>query len=126
MRDKNISSLVVTDSHNKPAGILTERDLVRKICVNDASSSNIQIKDIMSFPLLTVDATASVREAADIMIQNRVRHLLVQRYCNLCKKNNKRKEEKKNQNPTKRLSSTRQILVNKNGLVHNNNNFICA
>jgi CBS domain-containing protein len=45
MRDKNISSLVVT-----------EHDLVRKVCVNDASSSNMQIKDIMSFPLLTIDA----------------------------------------------------------------------
>jgi CBS domain-containing protein len=77
MRDKNISSLVVTDNHKKPAGIVTERDLVRKVCVNDASSSNMQIKDIMSFPLLTIDATASVGEAADIMIQNRVRHLLV-------------------------------------------------
>ena len=77
MRDENISSLVVTDDYNKPAGIVTERDLVRKVCVNDASSGNTQIKDIMSLPLLTIDAGASVEKAANIMIQNRVRHLLV-------------------------------------------------
>ena len=77
MRDKNISSLLVIDEYNKAAGILTERDLVRKVCVNDASSSNIQIKDIMSFPLLTIDANASVEQAVDIMIQNGVRHILV-------------------------------------------------
>jgi CBS domain-containing protein len=77
MRDKNISSLVVIDDNNKAAGIVTERDLVRKVCVNDASSSNIQIKDVMSFPLLTIDANASVEQAVDIMNQNGVRHLLV-------------------------------------------------
>lgn len=77
MRDKNISSLIVNDDYKKPVGIVTERDLVRRICVNDASSSNTQIKDIMSLPLLTIDATASVGEAANIMIQNRVRHVLV-------------------------------------------------
>ncbi|HEY7079981.1 MAG TPA: CBS domain-containing protein [Nitrososphaeraceae archaeon] len=77
MRDKNISSLVVIDDNNKAAGIVTERDLVRKVCVNDASSSNIQIKDIMSFPLLTIDANSTVEQAVDIMIQNGVRHILV-------------------------------------------------
>jgi len=53
IRDKNISSLVVIDDYNKAANIVTERDLVRKVCVNDASS-NIQINDIMSFPLLII------------------------------------------------------------------------
>jgi CBS domain-containing protein len=77
MRDKNISSLVVIDDNNKAAGIVTERDLVRKVCVKDASSSNIKIKDIMSFPLLTIDANASVEQAVNIMIQNGVRHILV-------------------------------------------------
>ena len=34
MRDNNISSLVVVDNknNNKPIGIVTERDLVRKVC----------------------------------------------------------------------------------------------
>ena len=80
MRDKNVSSLVVIDkkNNNKPTGIITERDLVRKVCVNDASSSSIIIQHIiMSSPLVTIDASSSVEAAADIMIQNKVRHLLV-------------------------------------------------
>lgn len=40
MRDKNISSLVVIDNYNKATGIVTERDLVRKVYVSDACSSN--------------------------------------------------------------------------------------
>jgi signal-transduction protein with cAMP-binding, CBS, and nucleotidyltransferase domain len=35
------------------------------------------IKNIMSSPLVTIDATLSVEAAADAMIQNKVRHLLV-------------------------------------------------
>lgn len=82
MRDNNVSSLVVIDdSNNKPIGIVTERDLVRKVCVNDtssnSSSSKMLIKNIMSSPLVTIDATLSVEAAADAMIQNKVRHLLV-------------------------------------------------
>ena len=79
MRDKNISSLLVVDNKNsdKPIGIVTERDLVRKVCVNDANSSKIPIKEIMSSPLVTIDSRSSVEVAADIMAQNKVRHLLV-------------------------------------------------
>ena len=79
MRDNNISSLVVVDNknNNKPIGIVTERDLVRKVCVNDANSSKMLIKNIMSSPLITIDSRSSVEVAADIMTQNKVRHLLV-------------------------------------------------
>ena len=34
MKEKNVSSLVVVDEDGKPQGLITERDLVRKVCVN--------------------------------------------------------------------------------------------
>jgi CBS domain-containing protein len=80
MRDKNISSLLVIDNSNnnsKPIGIVTERDLVRKVCVNDASSKHTMVQDITSSPLVTIDTMSSVEVAADVMTQNKVRHLLV-------------------------------------------------
>ena len=77
MRDKNVSSLLVMDG-DKPVGIVTERDLVRKACVSGTGNSNIPIKDIMSTsPFITVNSTLPVEEAANVMIQNKVRHLLV-------------------------------------------------
>ena len=62
MRDKNVSSLLVTDDFNdgKPIGIVTERDLVRQVCVNDSSSKHTIIRVITSSPLVTVDAISSV------------------------------------------------------------------
>ena len=79
MRDKNVSSLVVIEANNnKPMGIVTERDLVRKACVRDIGTGNIPIKDIMStLPLVAIDSRSPIEAAANTMIQNKVRHLLV-------------------------------------------------
>ena len=81
MRDKNASSLLVIDDNNsknsKPIGIVTERDLVRKVCVNDASSKHTMVQEVTSSPLITIDAISSIEVAADVMTQNKVRHLLV-------------------------------------------------
>jgi CBS domain-containing protein len=77
MSDKRISSLVVTDETDIAIGIVTERDLVRRICVHDASSKQTIVEQIMSSALVTIDADSQIDVAADIMLQNNVRHLLV-------------------------------------------------
>jgi CBS domain-containing protein len=77
MKDKNVSSLVVVDEISSPQGLITERDLVRKVCIHDVSTSKLIIKEIMSSPLITIDSNSSASEAADMMLRNNVRHLLV-------------------------------------------------
>jgi CBS domain-containing protein len=77
MKDRNVSSLVVVGMEGKPQGLVTERDLVRKVCINDISASAVTNKDIMSSPLITISSNSSPSEAADIMLQQNVRHLLV-------------------------------------------------
>jgi CBS domain-containing protein len=77
MKDKNVSSLVVIDGNGRPQGLVTERDLVRKVCISDVHTSTITNKEIMSSPLITIDSKSSPSIAADMMLQNNVRHLLV-------------------------------------------------
>jgi len=77
MKDSNVSSLVVVDDDGKPQGLVTERDLVRKACINDVRTSSVKNKDIMSFPLITIDSKSSASVAVDMMLQNNIRHLLV-------------------------------------------------
>ena len=77
MKDTNVSSLVVVDTNGKPQGLVTERDLARKVCINDVRTSTVTNKEIMSSPLITINATSSPSIAADMMLQNNVRHLLV-------------------------------------------------
>ncbi|MDW3605498.1 MAG: CBS domain-containing protein [Nitrososphaeraceae archaeon] len=77
MKDKNISSLILVDSFGKSKGLVTERDLVRKICVKDVCTSKVIIKEIMSLPLITINPNDSPSTAIDIMLQHNIRHLLV-------------------------------------------------
>ena len=77
MKDKNVSSLLVVDKDGKPVGLITERDLVRKACVSDVRLSAITNRQLMSSPLITIDSKESPSIAADLMLQNNVRHLLV-------------------------------------------------
>lgn len=77
MKDKNVSSLVVIDEISRPLGLITERDLVRKACTHDVSTSKLTNKEIMSSPLITIESKSSTSEAVDMMLKNNVRHLLV-------------------------------------------------
>lgn len=77
MNDKKVSSLLIVDSDGKPTGLVTERDLVRKVCIKDVRTSQVKNKEIMSAPLITIDSKSSPSVAADLMLKNNVRHLLV-------------------------------------------------
>lgn len=78
MKDKKVSSLIVVDGKSdRPAGIITERDLARRVCAEGTSSKGVRIQNIMSAPLVTIDPNSSIEVAADSMIHNKVRHLLV-------------------------------------------------
>jgi CBS domain-containing protein len=77
MRDRDVSSLVVVDGDGMPLGLVTERDLVTKVCINDTYTSTITNKEIMSVPLIVIESTSSPATAADMMLQHNVKHLLV-------------------------------------------------
>jgi CBS domain-containing protein len=77
MKEKNVSSLLVVDKDGNPKGLITERDLVRKVCINDIRLSTVTNKELMSSPLIIIDSKESPSIAADLMLQNNIRHLLV-------------------------------------------------
>lgn len=77
MKDKDVSSLIVIDRDGKPQGLVTERDLVTKVCINETATSAVSIKQIMSESLITINSTSTPAIAADMMLRYNVRHLLV-------------------------------------------------
>jgi signal-transduction protein with cAMP-binding, CBS, and nucleotidyltransferase domain len=76
MSSKDLGSLLVTRGHD-PAGIVTEADLVRRVLALDLNPDTHTVEEIMSAPLITVEADTGILEARDRMDQERVRHLLV-------------------------------------------------
>ena len=77
MLDKNVSSLVVVDDDGQSIGIVTERDITRGVCIHDIPSKEYKIHHLMTLPLSTIEPNLSVEMAANVMIQNKVRHLIV-------------------------------------------------
>ncbi|UCH37076.1 MAG: CBS domain-containing protein [Candidatus Bathyarchaeota archaeon] len=75
MKERTIGSLVVTDGET-PVGIVTERDFVRRAVANKLQFDN-SILEIMSKPLVTIDPNFSLEEAARLMLENKIRRLLV-------------------------------------------------
>jgi CBS domain-containing protein len=75
MVETNISSVVITKNSGR-VGILTERDIVKAIA-SGIPPDGITAGSLMSHPLMTVDASSSLEEAAKFMAKNKVRHVLV-------------------------------------------------
>ena len=76
MANKKVSSLVIKTSFGNVIGILTERDIVN-IIANGVPPDGIIASSLMSSPIMSIHATMTMEEAARIMIQNKIRHLLV-------------------------------------------------
>jgi len=76
MSEANVGAIVVQDG-DKPSGIFTERDYLRKIALQGLSSKNTAVSDVMSSPLITVSSADSTRAAMQTMTERRCRHLIV-------------------------------------------------
>jgi len=74
MAENSIGSLVIVSDGN-PVGIVTERDLVRKVCTNDIASSKIPLRDVMSSHVIWAEPDISIETAVQRMFNNKIRRL---------------------------------------------------
>jgi signal-transduction protein with cAMP-binding, CBS, and nucleotidyltransferase domain len=77
MIKKKVGSVIVIDTKMQPLGIITERDIIKRVCLENFSSNKILVEEIMSTPLITVMSYDSVDTASRIMTKNRIKHLVV-------------------------------------------------
>ena len=72
----DVSSILVVQSE-KPVGIVTTRDVLSKVVVQCLAPRALTARQIMSSPLVTIDGSATVEEAARLMAQRKVKTLPV-------------------------------------------------
>jgi CBS domain-containing protein len=79
MTEKDIGSLVIVKGTepDRPVGIITERDLVRVVGTTDTSTLQMPVRDIMSKPVVTIEASSSIKDAIQSMELNNFRRLPV-------------------------------------------------
>jgi len=75
MMEENIGSIVVSDSGNY-VGIVTERDLVKKVIALGKDPSRTTLGEIMTSPLVTIEADRGLGEATSLMLQRGIRRLV--------------------------------------------------
>jgi CBS domain-containing protein len=87
MGEKHIGSLLVV-KYETSVGIITERDLLREVVNKEialekdwltggASIKEEKVEKSMSYPLIMISLNSSIKEAAQMMIEKRIRRLAV-------------------------------------------------
>ena len=69
-----IGCLLVVDQE-KPVGIITERDILKRAICKSKASQKIKVRDLMSKPLITASPQMHVGEAAKLMLERNIKKL---------------------------------------------------
>ncbi len=75
MKETNRGSLTVVDG-KITVGIVSERDFLTRVVAENLPHST-PVSRVMSSPLVTIDANTSIKEAARLMSERRIRRLPV-------------------------------------------------
>jgi len=65
------------DKESQPLGIITERDMVKRVCLKNLAASRIKAEEIMSSPLITIMSYDSIDTATRVMTKNKIKRLVV-------------------------------------------------
>ena len=76
MAEKNAGAVLVMDD-GRVAGILSERDCIRRLDLQGRASRETKVGDIMTVKVLYVEGGQSLEECVAIMIDKNIRHLPV-------------------------------------------------
>jgi CBS domain-containing protein len=76
MTDRQVGAAVVVEGQTV-VGVVSERDVVKKVVAQGRDPNAVRVRDIMSSPALSVNLKTSVADAADLMRKNHIRHLVV-------------------------------------------------
>jgi CBS domain-containing protein len=76
LADHEIGAILVTD-HDKPVGILSERDIVRRLAERESCRLDAPVAELMTSPILYVGLSYTLDECMALMTHKRIRHLPV-------------------------------------------------
>ena len=76
MVEANVASLLVTEG-GEIAGIVTERDYLRRVALEGRTDKGNAVREIMSAPLIVATPQTTVDECMALMTDRRIRHVPV-------------------------------------------------
>ena len=76
MSRNSIGSLILVQDE-KPYGIVTERDLVRRVIAAGKDPETVKVSEVCSMPVLTMVEDDALEDAIDMMRAHKVRRIVV-------------------------------------------------
>ncbi len=76
MSQQRISCVVIIEK-SKLIGIITERDLIKKVISANKNPESVTASEIMSSPTVTAQKKASITQIAQIMKKKRIRRIVI-------------------------------------------------
>ncbi len=76
MNKFNIGSIIVVQGE-RPVGIITERDILRRMVEQNLAPEVLTARQVMTSPVLTINENATIEEAARFMANKKVKKLPV-------------------------------------------------
>jgi len=76
MNKFDIGSIIIVQG-DRPVGIITERDILRRLVEPCLAPETLTARQIMTSPVLTINETANIEETAKLMARKRVKKLPV-------------------------------------------------
>jgi CBS domain-containing protein len=67
--------IIVKSKEGEPLGIITERDLVRRVLAKNIKPDSFEAREVMTSPLITIDPGEKISEAARRMSRLNIRRL---------------------------------------------------
>lgn len=83
LNEKNIGAVLVREQNGNVVGILSERDIVRRLGSRGAEALSMGVSECMTSNIYTCSVDASVDELMGMMTEKRIRHLPVTRDGNI-------------------------------------------
>jgi CBS domain-containing protein len=77
MVKNKIGSLVVVEGSGEVVGIATERDIIEDIILLGKSPEEVKVRDVMTKDIITVQPDNSLEEAAEVMVNHKIKKLPV-------------------------------------------------
>jgi glycosyltransferase involved in cell wall biosynthesis len=76
MIDEDVGAVVVEDER-QPVGIITERDVLERVVKPQRDFELTFVKDVMSKPLIAIEADRPIKEALELMHRHNIKRLVV-------------------------------------------------
>lgn len=76
MIDEDVGAVVVVDE-KRPVGIVTEKDVLERVVKPQRDFELTLVKDVMSIPLITIEAGQPIKEALELMHRHKIKRLVV-------------------------------------------------